>query len=165
MLFYSGALAIQRYNPARLDFAMMPITEKAADYTTSPDRIVIKRVGVDTPVIPVEPFEGRWELTPHGAAYLTSSPIPGTSGNSIMYGHNWGSIFRNLEKVQPGDFIEIHMTDGSRRVFGVTATQIVSPSDIGVLAQTTDRHLTVYTCTGFLDSKRFVVSATLQSEL
>lgn len=165
MILYSGALTVQRYNPARLAFSAVPKQTINATDAAIPERVVIRSAGIDTPVITVPRFEKRWELTPHGAAWLETSPTPGMEGNSIMYGHNWSSIFLNLTKVKPGDYIDVYMNDGSRRVFGVTATQTVSPDATEVLQPAKDRHLTLYTCTGFLDTKRFVVSATLQSEI
>lgn len=161
---YSGALIVQRYNPARLKFSNTPSISVNAAYNVRPSRVVIKSAKIDTPVSSVPEFESRWETNPSGASYLETSPLPGTVGNSIIYGHNWNSIFLHLTSVRPGNFIEVYMSDGSRRVFGVVATQTVSPDAVEVLKPSKDRHLTLYTCTGFLDMKRFVVSATLQSE-
>jgi LPXTG-site transpeptidase (sortase) family protein len=163
LILYSGALTIQRYNPSRLWFSTVPQQAIGGNHPHKPERVVIKSAEIDTPVVTVPQFENRWELTPHGAAWLETSPAPGMRGNSILYGHNWSSIFLNLTKVKPGDDIEVYMSDGSRRIFVVTATQTVSPDAIGVLKPAKDRHLTLYTCTGFLDSKRFVVSATLMN--
>lgn len=165
LLIYSGALTVQRYNPARLTFSSLPAYAAVADYQMMPARVVAKQAGIDTPIKPVDSYERKWELTSDGASFLTSSQLPGRVGNSIMYGHNWSNIFGNLQRVKPGDFIEVYMNNGERRVFGVIATQIVDPDAIEVLKPASDRHLTLYTCTGFLDSKRFVVSATLQSEI
>lgn len=165
MMIYSAALMVQRYNPARLRFASAPAAVTTGASNVRPVRIVVKPAGIDTPVATVPAFPNRWETSTSGASYLETSPVPGTKGNSIVYGHNWASIFLNLTKVKPGDFVEVYMNDGSRRVFGVTATQTVSPKDVEVLKSSNDQHLTLYTCTGFLDTKRFVVSATLQSEL
>lgn len=164
VLLYSALLTVQRYNPTRLTFAAVP-AQNTSQSALVPDRVVIKSVGIDTRVIRAPYFEKRWELTPHGASWLETSPIPGERGNSIVYGHNWSAIFLNLTKVKPGDYVEVYMSDGSRRVFAITATQVVSPSETGVLNPTTSRQLTLYTCTGFLDTKRFVAAATLQSEI
>ena len=40
-------------------------------------------------------------------------------------------------------------------------TQVVTPDQTHILAPSDDRRVTLYTCTGFLDRKRFVVTATL----
>ncbi|MBI1863263.1 sortase [Candidatus Microgenomates bacterium] len=165
LLLYSSALVVQHYNPARLHFWGMNSVAIQAEFNIRPERIVIKRIGIDVPVVSVPSFENRWEISPEGASYLETSPLPGTQGNSIIYGHNWSSIFQHLTNVKPGDFIEVYMSDKTRRVFGVTATQTVDPSATEVLKPASDRHLTLYTCTGFLDTKRFVVSATLQSQI
>lgn len=159
-LLFSGVLFYQRYNPDRLAFAdTSEFGNAALNSEVFPISIAIENVGIDVPLHPAEITGTTWSDTKEGASYLTSSPLPGTSGNSIIYGHNYPVIFGSLTKVIPGDIIKVGFSDGSTAEFEVLYTTTVPSSQTGVLAQTEDARLTVYTCTGFLDSKRFVVTA------
>lgn len=76
-----------------------------------------------------------------------------------MYGHNWTSILGNLPKVKTGDVITVTMHDGKKKDFRIEYTAVVTPDQDYIIDNTNDVRLTLYTCTGFLDSKRFVVVA------
>jgi sortase (surface protein transpeptidase) len=51
------------------------------------------------------------------------------------------------------------MNDGVKKEFKVEYTATVDPSQTYIIDNTKDTRITLYTCTGFLDSKRFVVVA------
>lgn len=87
------------------------------------------------------------------------SALPGENGNIILYGHNLNTIFGYLMDTKIGAIVNIRMTDGSLHRYTVTETQVVAPSQTQLLAPTTHEVLTLYTCTGLLDSLRFVVRA------
>lgn len=126
-----------------------------------PVKIILNDIGVDAQIIPADIKGNTWETTKDGVSYLTSSPIPGEHGNSVMYAHNWAGLFQNLPKVQPGNTVEVRYADGSIKTFSIAYTLEVSPGDISVLGDANDNRLTLYTCSGFLDSKRFVAVAML----
>lgn len=108
---------------------------------------------------PAQIENNKWEATTKGVSYLVTSPVPGNAGNSIIYGHNWGNLLGSLSKIKPGQKIEIVLDDNEKRTFIVEHTSIIGPDQTSVLEDTSDRRITLYTCTGFLDSKRFVVTA------
>lgn len=150
-------------NPKRLSFntytyAKSPI-EKKAQY---PQRIIIKNLEIDLPIISSTITDGEWETTDQGASYLESSPIPGEVGNSIIYGHNWVSLFGNLLNAVPEDEIQIKYDDNTTRTFVIRYTSTVKPETTSILAPTRDKRITLYTCSGFLDSERFVAVAILK---
>lgn len=126
---------------------------------SAPARVIIKDSGINLPLVPAKITNDTWDTTYQGASYLVSSPIPGQEGNSIIYAHNWTSLFGNLTKVKPGQIIEITYEDGSTKKFIVSYTAVVAPTESKILAESKDKRITLYTCTGFLDSKRFVVVA------
>jgi LPXTG-site transpeptidase (sortase) family protein len=103
--------------------------------------------------------DGKWDDPKHTVAYWIESSLPGDHGNSVMYGHNWPNILGTLNKSKKGDVIVINYADGAERVFEVNNTYTVTADQKHILNQTDDARLTIYTCTGFLDSKRFVVVA------
>lgn len=116
-----------------------------------PVRIVIKSVNIDLPIIPGD--------TKDGVSYLSSSSLPTETGNSVFYGHNWANLIGNLVKVKPSDNIEIIMSDGIKLNFKVAFTSIATPDQTHFISPTKDKRITLYTCIGLFDTKRFVVTA------
>ena len=118
---------------------------------------------MDLEIIPSKITNNTWEATSQGVSHLSSSPIPGEKGNSILYGHNWTNLLGNLTKIKPGAEINIILKNREKKIFIVEYVSIVGPNDTQILADTDDTRITLYTCTGFLDSKRFVVTALLKN--
>lgn len=159
-IVFSGYLFKERYNPVRLTIATYkkPKVQQIVSKKT-PASIQISKVNIHLPLIPAKITTAGWETTTQGVSYLTSSPLPGTRGNSILYGHNWPSLLGNLPKVKPGDNLTIYYSDGTMAEFKVEKTAVISPDQIGILDATEDTRITIYTCTGFLDSQRFIAVA------
>lgn len=159
----STALAFQRYSPYRLNFDVSFDQKVAAKKTLTsislPTRIIIPETTIDLPIIGSTIKDQKWETTSKGVSYLSISPTPGEKGNSIMYGHNWTNLLGPLVNVKPGNEIRIEYADGSVRKFIVQATALVTPDDTSILLPSDEALLTIYTCAGFFDSKRFVVTA------
>lgn len=150
----------ERYNPQRLAFAINDLsTQSDTANTALPTEIIINDLSLNLPILPAKLEKGKWEATTKGISYLTSSPIPGTKGNSILYGHNWPNLLGNITKLKTGQNIKIKFTDGSVKNFIINSTVSVSPREIGILSPSLNSQITLYTCTGFLDNKRFVVVA------
>lgn len=151
-----------RSRPSRLAFASKP-PQSSNTSTDTPVVIRINSVGIELPVIPVS-FDGKnWPTTNQGVSYLSSSGIIGEIGNGVFYGHNWSNLFGPLIRVKPGDNIDIITKDGKTYKYTATFTQIIEPDNTYILNPTADERLTLYTCIGFLDSKRFVVTAFLNN--
>ncbi len=99
------------------DFASPSNSENAAGYP--PDRIVIEKINLDAPIIPVSlkevKFEGKvyqqW-LAPNGFEagwHNTSTPL-GVSGNTVLNGHHnvYGEVFGKLVRMREGDIIKLY---------------------------------------------------------
>lgn len=114
-------------------------------------------LSLSLPVIAGRFSTGTWPVTDKGVTYLEHTVVPGEKGNSVLYGHNWPSLLQKLPQAQKGQVFAIRMSDGSRRVFRVASTSVVSPDQLHILRPTDDRRVTLYTCTGLLDLQRFVV--------
>jgi len=160
LLFFGAYLVFQRYSPKTLEFKDLKTTQ-ALNSNITPVRIIIPSVKIDNGVYKAKINNGQWETTDKGISYLVSSPIPGEKGNSILYGHNWESLLGKLTGVKPGEKIDIIMSNGEKKIFTIQFTSVVDPNETHILSQTKDNRLTIYTCAGFLDSKRFVATATL----
>jgi LPXTG-site transpeptidase (sortase) family protein len=150
-------------NPNRLAFTQYSYAQEVkVREKILPQRIIIPNAHIHLPIIPSEIIDNEWQTTQHGASYLYSSPIPGEKGNSIIYGHNWASLFGNLVSVVPGDEVIVEYQDDTRKTFVVKYTSVVTPETYSILAPTEDKRITIYTCTGILDSHRFVAVALLK---
>lgn len=125
----------------------------------APQKVQIPSINVNLPVIPSLIHNKTWETTDKGVSYLMSTPLPGEKGNSVMYGHNWTSLLKRLPSVKPGDSVLVTMENGTVKKFKVEFTATVNADQTYVIDNTEDSRLTIYTCVGFLDSKRFVVVA------
>jgi len=162
LLFFSSLHLWQRNNPNRLAFSSVSMPDNVSSEQTAvllPTSLSISALDIHLPVVPAAHKEGHWETTTKGVSFLTSSANPGEIGNSIFYGHNYKNILGNLKKAKPGDNIAVNKSDGSIQNYRVEYVQVVSPDTVGILDSAGDRRLTLYTCTGFLDSKRLVVTA------
>jgi len=152
---------IQRNNPSRLAFDYSAAVMTPTTNSSLPMALSIPSLSLSLAIYPAK-IEGTvWQTTKHGLSYLSSSPTPGTKGNSVIYGHNWSGILGNLSKVKVGDAINVIFQDGRERKFNVQFISVVTPDQTQILAPSKDTRLTLYTCTGFLDSKRLVVTALL----
>ena len=153
--------------PSLLAFSNYSIQQKNIQSESSekdaPIRITISAVGINLPIYTATIKNNIWQTTDLGASYLTSSPLPGKTGNSIVYGHNWTSLFGNLVNVKVGDKVVVTYPDHTTKTFVIAYTSVVSPDEGSILNPTTDKRITMYTCTGLFDSKRFVAVAILQS--
>ena len=82
-----------------------------------PDRVVVKSVGVDTPIVPVGwsviEQNGQqysiWDVADFAGGWHNTSAPPGQPGNTVLSGHHniKGEVFRYLVDVQEGDEISL----------------------------------------------------------
>ena len=124
-----------------------------------PEKIIIDRLGIDVNIVPGKIVDGVWEISPDSATYLVGSSTPQETGNIVIYGHNKKAIFGKLSVIKMGDEIQIITHDGKIYKYGVNYIKWVNPNEVSVIAPTDFPVLTIYTCTGFLDSYRLVVKA------
>lgn len=162
ILFYAGYLVFERTNPSALSFATPPASYKPTGHHGIPMRIDINHVHIHLPLYPSTVRNNVWETTTLGASFLTTTPLPGDRGNSIIYAHNWTSLFGNLVSVHPGDKVEITYKNTPKKIFTIVYTDTVTPENVQILSSSQDNRITMYTCTGFFDMKRFVAVGVLQ---
>jgi sortase A len=120
-------------------------------------RIDIPRVGVDTVVL--EGTESDWLSV--AAGHVVGTALPGSKGNVVIAAHR-DSFFRGLRRIRVGDLITL-TTPRRRLHYVVAGTDIIDPSDTGVLRDSANPTLTLLTCYPFhyigSAPKRFVVHA------
>lgn len=153
----------ERNNSNRLAFDnYKPEMSRLIDGDRLPVRIIINNLKIDLPIYPAEIKNNIWETTDRGVSYLVSSVVPGEFGNSIIYGHDWMSLFGPLKNIKKGDVVRMIYSDGTSESFKIKETVEVSYTNTEILKDVNSATLTLYTCSGFLDSKRFVAVASLQ---
>ena len=144
-----------------------------------PTRIVIPRLNVDAPIVPVgwstqwvagEEL-GIWEVPNERAAgwHDESAPL-GEVGNTVLNGHNTthGEVFRDLYRLDEDDVITLHAVDSAYR-YRVAQTTIFretgQPLDVRLehaelLGTTEDERLTLITCHPYgSTANRLVITA------
>lgn len=166
LISFGAFFALKAYQESRskiLSFSQVPQLTKEAPEDLFPVQISIPKVRIDLPVFEAKAEDDVWEISDEGASYLLGSGVPGQKGNVIIYGHNKVKLFGPIRRLKIGDEIKVINKKGEEFVYKVKETKIVSPEEISVLAPTKEPTLTLYTCTGFLDSKRFVVVGKLSS--
>jgi len=138
-------------------------------------RLVIPAIDLDTQVKQggiVRDSHGDlvWETLPFVAVHygdLTS--LLGKPGNAVIAGHvvtiREGNVFRLLYKVAHDDHIVVWDDLDRKHEYRVVDAKLVAPSDVSVMAPTSEETLTLITCGGTFDpvkrefSDRLIVTA------
>jgi len=148
--------------PAQLEFSGYTPAKIVTAQGLGPNRITISDLGIDLPVQQAKIVNNVWPTSSSSAEYLTSSPLPGNTGNSIIYAHDWASLFGSLRNAKVGQKVVVTYPDKTKKTFVIAYTSIVPYNQASILAPSKDNRITLYTCTGFLDSQRFVAVAILK---
>jgi LPXTG-site transpeptidase (sortase) family protein len=156
LLILAGFLSWQRFAPIPASVVSPAPAESKFAF---PVGLTLPAINIDLPIIPSQVRNGKWEEFPNGISYLLQSPIPGRSGNSVFYGHNWPNLLGKLKDSKENDPLFIRFTDGSEKEFVVRSVTRVLANDVSILENTSDTRVTLYTCIGLFDSHRLVVVA------
>lgn len=128
------------------------------DHKVVPVRLKIWNM-IDVPV-KVAPFlNNQWVIAAQGATYLGQSAGIGEPGNMIIYGHNRREILGNIRILKGGERMTIVGSDEKEYDYRVVWSREVDPADTVWLQSTPEHALIMFTCSGFMDSKRFIVRA------
>lgn len=155
-----------RFNEAEIPEHLRPVYQSLANLpvpTPGPRqaiRIQIPAIGVDAPVVQGD----GWEQLKKGVGQHIPSANPGENGNVVLSAHNdvYGEIFRDLDKLQPGDQVILYTRERSY-VYIVERTVIVEPGAVEVMASTGQPTATLISCYPYLvDTHRIAVFARLQ---
>jgi sortase A len=144
--------------PLYQSMSMIPIPTPGPEQAV---QIQIPMIDVDAPIVQGD----GWEQLKKGVAQHIGSTNPGESGNMVFSAHNdvFGEIFRHLDKLQQGDQIIVYTATRSF-TYIITGVQIVSPTDVEVMAPTLNPTVTLISCYPYMiDNQRIVVQASLLS--
>jgi len=101
-----------------------------------------------------------------GPGHFADTPLPGQLGNAAIAGHRTGhgGPFLDLDRLQPGDEIQVYTKLGDAYAYIVTDSEVVGPSDYQVITDSDPNvaTLTLVTCDPkYTSARRLVVHATL----
>jgi sortase A len=125
-------------------------------------RIVIPAINVDSQVVQGD----GWEQLKKGVGQHIGSTDPGRTGNMVLSAHDdiFGEIFRYLDKLQPGDEVQIY-TASQIYTYIITSSKLVAPTDVSVMNATKHPSATLISCYPYLvDKQRIVVFADLKTQ-
>ena len=83
-----------------------------------------------------------------GPGHLTTSVMPGDTGNAIVAGHR-DTHFRFLSEIEIGDRLIIDRRDGERAVFEIDALEVIDATRASVSLEADVPRLTLVTCYPF----------------
>jgi sortase A len=155
-----------RFNEAEIPEHLRPLVQSMFSVlppTPGPEqaiRIQVPAIKVDAPIVQGD----GWEQLKKGVGQHLGSSNPGENGNVVLSAHNdiFGEIFRDLDRLVPGDLVIVH-TNQRSYTYVVVDTRIVEPTMVEVMAPTTQPTATLISCYPYLkDNKRIVVIARLQ---
>ena len=124
----------------------------------SPVRLLIPDVNIEVAVKEAEIIKGYWQTFPDTAGFGLGSAYPGELGNQVIFAHARKGLFINLKDIKQGVKIYV-LTNDHWYSYEVKEIKEVLPTQVEVIAPTLDETLTLYTCTGFTDQKRLIVTA------
>lgn len=147
------------YNARILSFKTDNFSASSETQSSNPVSISIPAIGLKLPVEESAIVDGVWKISYQGASHLDKSADPGEGGNIVIYGHNKNLLFGPIRWLKEGDLIEITDENRTLYTYRVVKTVITTPDDIEYVLPKSEEILTLYTCTGLLDSKRNIVLA------
>ncbi|USJ22072.1 class GN sortase [Ensifer adhaerens] len=107
------------------------------------------------------------EALAFGPALLTTTPLPGDEGTSVIAAHR-DTHFRWLKEVNPGDLLVLTRKDGRRFLFRAGESRVARWDESGINASASGHHLALATCWPFdaieQGPMRYIVDAELIGE-
>lgn len=99
-----------------------------------------------------------------GPGHYPDTALPGQLGNMVISGHRttYGAPFYRLDELEVGDEIVVFDAQGPYSYL-VKESKIVLPTEVGVVAPSSDARLTLITChPRFSAARRMIIVAELQ---
>jgi sortase A len=150
-------------SPEPAPSAPEPASRSSAD--SPPTRLVIPKIAVDIPVLPVgvktvwEQGRSRlvWADVPNAGGFHETSAYPGNPGNTVINGHRdiQGAVFRHLDEVEVGDEITLYVGEVAYP-YRVSETLVVAETfatarqraeNLQLIGYMPEERLTLVTCT------------------
>jgi LPXTG-site transpeptidase (sortase) family protein len=123
-----------------------------------PVRIIIPNLKIDLPVRPSAIIDGIWQTSEETASFGLGSTAPGKVGNTVIFAHSRWNLFGPLSSIRKDNLIFV-LTRKTWFAYKVEEIKTVFPTQLEVIAKTEEQTLTLYTCSGFADTRRLIVTA------
>jgi sortase A len=139
-----------------------PAPSRQPESTPSAKNALLGRIEIPRLHLRATVREGTSDATLDVAlGHIAGTALPGENGNVALAGHR-DRLFRGLKDIAPGDQI-VFETPTGKFAYQVEGTQIVKPTDVGVLKPGVYPELTLVTCYPFTyigsAPDRFIVKA------
>lgn len=143
------------FEPVKVDEKL--IAGQGKTIARQPIRIIIPSVGINVLVKEAKVVKGYWQVFSDSAGYGSGSGLPGEKGNQVIFAHAREKLFLPLRKVSKNHLVYVFTKDDWFE-YRVVDIREVAPDRIDVIAHRKEEVLTLYTCSGYADNKRFIVS-------
>ena len=150
--------------PAIVPPVLQSLANGAAPLPKPPRRLIVPKLGLDSPVEEVTVNLGNWQVADNAVGHHLGTASPGLPGNMVLAGHRdiRGSVFLRLNELQRGDEFKV-VSDNGVFQYAVTDVFEVAPTETSVMAPTIDPTATLITCTPVgLATKRLIIRARLE---
>jgi LPXTG-site transpeptidase (sortase) family protein len=134
------------------------IRGKKEEVKAPPFKVIVPSLGIDINVKEANVVKGFWEVFPEDAGWGKGSAYPEDKGNTVIFAHAREGMFLPLKKAKIGLSVYV-ITKDKWYQYVINEIREVQPSQTEVIAATDSSVLTLYTCSGFSDSKRLIVIA------
>jgi sortase A len=118
------------------------------EYAISPNRIIIKKIGVNAPIVETKNSEYGLSL---GSWHVPESSTPDKGGNTVITGHRFKYLppnnltFYLFHKLEKDDIVSVIWKDQTY-YYKITQIKKVPSSDFSILAPSDKPILTMFTC-------------------
>lgn len=154
-----GTVTSFSQEPVKVDKLLTRGKDEKNKTNNPPIRILISDLKIDLPIKEAKVVNGYWEVFADSAAFGSGSAYPDEeSGNQVIFAHARAGLFLPLRNAKIGQNIII-FTKEKWYQYKIKEIKEVLPSQTEIIAPTKDTILTLYTCSGFSDSKRLIITA------
>jgi len=151
------------HNTRRLWIDSEKLAYNALAENNRPTRVIIPSLGVNLDVVSSTIENGEWIVSEVAANHLDKSSVPGGGENIVVYAHNKASLFGPLKWISLGSVVQLVGPSGEIYEYEVYNIFETDRGNISVVLPAGREILTLYTCSGFIDTKRLIVQALLIS--
>lgn len=153
---------VNYYKVRTLSFSKIPESViTSVENIDVPIEVIIPSINIDLKVDPGQIENRVWTTSEKNATFLSSSAVPGTGGNTVIYAHNKKVIFGNLPYLSIGQRISVKTKSGKIYNYIASEKHFVKPNRVDLVTQGNTEELTLFTCWGVFDQERVVIKAKL----
>ncbi len=169
-LFKAGFLTIEHFvivpnNSALYAYAKTTnspdeASEASSSTENNPEKLEIPDQKIALPIMPSSIVNGEWQVSTQGVSLLSQFSEASNHG-LVLFGHDWPVLLGRMRQSKIGEHVSLTYKDGTKKTYRIESVFSVSPTQLDILNLAKPDTVLIYTCSGFMDSKRFVVLAQL----